>query len=248
MPLKYIRDLFLLRKLYFRRVTDWEDPYEDFIQKQTFKWNYNRNGKPPFWPEYFGVCWTTLEESDAMWRIYSLKTEDLKSKDKRNDVAIKIKVDLESLEKRIKRSLSSEMEIMCRDVIYTEKDEIDFALDKLSNIEGVKLQDLIINTLFVKREAFKHECEFRVVIQIPSISSFSKDDHLLIPFDTSIIQEFVIDPRLQEEQSQEVEKELLKLGIYQYKIKKSKLYAPIKKHTFVVDESGIIHQEKRLNI
>lgn len=92
-PLKFIKKLLQTKALYFNNVLNWEDPYENFLFKQiiiTESGNDFKNTR--FCPVYFGQCWTTLKESDAMWRIYSVKSKNLKqNKEKLEDVAIKLK-------------------------------------------------------------------------------------------------------------------------------------------------------------
>ena len=244
-PLKYVHFLLSTGKLYFNKVTNWEDPYENFFQRQSFKWNTQNGDKAPFWPEYYGMCWTSLEESDSMWRIYSVKTGELCNKAKLDEIAIKIKVKSKTIEEEIKKCILSGWTIKCKDVIYTKSDEIDCALKDVRSSEGIHVYDLFMQTLFVKRDAFKHECEYRMIIQIPQADSNSEKDKLLIPFNKSVIQEFVIDPRLSDSLYHEIEKRLLVLGVPQYKIKKSKLYSPIEKYTFVVNELGFIRQSNK---
>src|SRR5690242_11445926 len=50
----------------------WDDPFENFFLKCSAK---DKEGRAvslePLHRSWFGQCWTTNEDSDAMWRIYS---------------------------------------------------------------------------------------------------------------------------------------------------------------------------------
>ena len=244
-PLKYLRDLLKTKTLYFNNVLNWEDPYENFLFKQTI---VTTSGKPFqtnfFCPSYFGQCWTKLCESDAMWRIYSVKTEDLRrDESKLEDVAIKIAVESYTLQEAIKKTMrvDSSWETECKDVIYTEGDDIDCALGFVQLNEYRHISELFMKTLFVKRKAFEHEKEYRFVIQIPQNFDNSKENkYLPIPFETSLIKEFVVDPRISKSHFEQIEGELLLLGIDEGKFLRSILYQPIRKHEIVVNKHGFI--------
>lgn len=167
-PLKYLVSLLKSKKMRFNKVTSWEDPYENFLQRQSF---LNTAGEKinieNMFATYYGQCWTLLNESDAMWRIYSVKTEDLKKNDNIIDeTAIKIKIESSLLEREINKSISDNdyWELCCKDVKYTDEDEIDNALNHLP-LDDYRVQELFMKSLFVKRKAFDHEREFRIIIQ-----------------------------------------------------------------------------------
>ena len=102
------------------------------------------------------------------------------------------------------------------------------------------MRDIIRISLFVKRKTFSHEQEYRIIIEIPSIYKESREESLFIPFNMSHINEFVADPRLPQDQFEQIKRELLKLGVKGDKIKKSKIYEQIKKQMIIVDKDGYI--------
>lgn len=239
-PFKYLRESLVTNKLYFNKVNKWEDPYENFFLKQNI---VDFSGKPiniaESYPCYYGECWTTLEESDAMWRIYSVKQKELSHYSKSlDDVAFKIEVDSEIMRKEINQSICElGYVIYDKEIKYTEQDEIDYATQ---NAENLNLRDIIRISLFVKRKTFSHEQEYRIIIEIPSIYKESREESLFIPFNMSHINEFVADPRLPQDQFEQIKRELLKLGVKGDKIKKSKIYEQIKKQMIIVDKDGYI--------
>ena len=250
-PLKYIKQLLEKQVLFFSNVLNWEDPYENFL----FKQNVVTETGTPFrmnrsCPVYFGQCWTTLSESDAMWRIYSVKMNDLKLDVKKlNDVAIKIKVESESLENciRDKFHFLKGYEVKCGSVNYTESEEILDAVKHAYHMEFSNIQSMFLSSLFIKREAFKHEHEYRFVVQIPRNDQRSKGIGIEIPFDTANIYEFVVDPRISDSLYEQIKISLHRLGIDYRRIAKSKLYEPIKKYMINVDEHGLILKKQLSN-
>ena len=251
LPLKYIKQLLEKHVLYFNNVLNWEDPYENFLFKQnvvTETGTLFRINK--FCPVYFGQCWTTLSESDAMWRIYSVKMDDLKlGVRKLDDVAIKIKIESESMENciRDKFHFSKGYEVKCGSVNYTESEEILDAVKYAYHMEFSNIQNMFLTSLFIKREAFKHEQEYRFVVQIPRNDQKSKGKGIEIPFDTANIYEFVVDPRLSDSTYEQIVKSLQRSGVDYHKIAKSKLYEPIKKYMINVDEHGLILKKQASN-
>ena len=251
LPLKYIKQLLEKHVLYFNNVLNWEDPYENFLFKQnvvTETGTLFRINK--FCPVYFGQCWTTLSESDAMWRIYSVKMDDLKlGVRKLDDVAIKIKIESESMENSIrdKFHFSKGYEVKCGSVNYTESEEILDAVKYAYHMEFSNIQNMFLTSLFIKREAFKHEQEYRFVVQIPRNDQKSKGKGIEIPFDTANIYEFVVDPRLSDSTYEQIVKSLQRSGVDYHKIAKSKLYEPIKKYMINVDEHGLILKKQASN-
>lgn len=96
----------------------------------------------------YGQCWSTLFDSDALWRIYSY-----------NHHAIQIK----TTDIRIKNLLKNKSDILyeIRKVKYDVEPE-----DNLMHEQVLQLKEKrsIYEPFFHKRRAFKHESEVRVLI------------------------------------------------------------------------------------
>ena len=98
----------------------------------------------------FAQCWSKLEESDALWRIYSY-----------DNMSVRIRTKQENIHKLVSKSKTiNEYDIYFKDVIYDLNSESD--LDKQF--------ELFTNTaeptepFFHKRKAFEHEHEKRVIL------------------------------------------------------------------------------------
>ena len=224
--LKYLKPLIKNKKLRIDKVSQWDDPYENFFLKSNF-YTY-----ASFYEQIvqvhtdevsnriYGQSWTILEESDAMWRIYS---------DKNNieNTAIKIKIKVGNLFNIVYTSDKCMATTSIDCVKYKTDEEISNWMQSLKNI-GSNFPKYAEQCLFIKRKPFEHESEVRIIIskdtQKPAESFIEYD----IP-DIDYIEEFVLDPRLNEERVQEINQQLCDVGVNMDKIKKSKLYefAPI---------------------
>ena len=248
-PLKYIKALLQTKALFFSNVLVWEDPYENFLFKQQI---ITDNGddfrKSIYCPIYFGQCWTTSRETDAMWRIYSVKSKDLKSdKLELEDVAIKIEIESDVLEYHVRQKfrLRSNCEVECREVMYTDSHNIIDAIKSVHYMEYYNVQELMKSSLFVKRKAFEHEREYRFIVQIPPMELDSQTSHLMIDFDVTAIKEYVVDPRLPHHQLKQIKSDLIRLKVDENKIKKSDLYHPIEKIKICVEKDGYINNNSQ---
>lgn len=80
-PLKYVLMMVGNKQLLMNKVNSWEDPYENFFYKEDFKMPDGRQVSAlDLTNGIFGQSWTLLEESDAMWRIYSQNKDAIKIK------------------------------------------------------------------------------------------------------------------------------------------------------------------------
>ncbi len=115
----------------------WEDPKEStpFFQLLKQKENmYERVLLYAIHQKTYGQCWSRLNESDAMWRIYSF-----------NNHAVQIKVSTEKL------GLLPDVQIV--PVQYMDNFDIDAS----------KGMDSFLQSLAIKRTAFLHEEEVRLI-------------------------------------------------------------------------------------
>ena len=130
----------------------WEDPYEgkpllDFLIEK--KNTYERIILTLIYQKTFGQCWTTLSESDAMWRIYSY-----------NNRAVRIKVS--------KDKISKLKNIDIVPVTYS---------DEPFEASGDNKQTFI-KLLSYKRLAFEHEKEVRLIHHYKFLSDDDLEKHI----------------------------------------------------------------------
>ena len=96
----------------------------------------------------YGQCWSTLSDSDALWRIYSYSHH-----------AIQIK----TTDVRIKNLLKTKADILyeIRKVKYDVEPEDNLMHEQVMQLKEAKI---IYEPFFHKRKAFKHEAEVRVLV------------------------------------------------------------------------------------
>ena len=115
----------------------WDDPKECASFEHYVEQHDNIYERLTLWSIYcktFCQCWTTLAESDAMWRIYSYNNRSIRISIKRENV---------SLLNRVKTV----------DVEYSDD------LDSISDNGEISL----LKALSQKRSAFEHEKEVRLI-------------------------------------------------------------------------------------
>ncbi len=105
---------------------------------------------------YYGKCWTTLAESDAMWRIYGDGGQ-----------GVRICVSENTLRSIVTKIPGYEINI--EDVVYDLQETDDLGQKQ---IEQMAEEDSILQPYFHKRPAFEHEKEVRAIITTASHRAF----------------------------------------------------------------------------
>lgn len=156
MKAKYANKIFQTRQMKLARVNDWDDPYENYFLRHTLP-----NCKGPSFIQFagfiYGMSWSTKLESDALWRIYS---------DKKENDGVQLRVKQENL---IDTLIQSKIPILVFGrVTYDNEQKTLFEAfkNKCNNllIKGnPPIFLLAIESLFLKRAAFSHEKEFRII-------------------------------------------------------------------------------------
>ena len=220
-PLKYLILLVENKELRIDKVSKWEDPYENFFLKSnfyTYASFYKQNIQvhtDDIINRTYGQSWTMREESDAMWRIYSNKGDI-------ENIAIRVKIKIDNLFNIVYTSDECMATTSIGPVNYKTDDEITYWMQGLNNIDS-EFPNFAEQSLFIKRIPFAHEEEVRIIIskdtQTPAEEFLSYD----IP-DLNVIEDFILDPRLNEEDEEQITQKLEDIGVDRHKIKKSSLY------------------------
>ncbi|WP_300922901.1 hypothetical protein, partial [uncultured Desulfovibrio sp.] len=140
LPFEYAVNLFQNNELFFSKPSSWDDPYE--------KLNDYSNEKHT--RVILAQCWCKTGYSDAMWRIFSQR-KCLKN----YGPGIQIRTHVSEL----------------KNIINDVKDEYNFKLysSSVNYISLRKYREIIktesrIKMAFIKRYAFRHELEYRFLI------------------------------------------------------------------------------------
>jgi hypothetical protein len=221
---KYMRferllQLLMDKESFISQVSSWEDTYENWLIKASFYSKTTRVSYREFIKSYYGQCWTTSKETDALWRIYSPDKNSVKIKSTINNL-LNAEVLIDDLDKfgKITKYIGQ--------VSYFNNEQITKWLDQAKKETGIINSLIILESQFIKRKEFNHEKEIRLIIGISGDTSSNERsrDHLIQSVDPNcFIDEITFDPRLNTNDFILRSKLIAKLG-FKNPIKKSKLY------------------------
>lgn len=219
--LRYLMRILTQKELLMNKVNSWDDIYENFLLKQTpihdgvaANWYSNSDG-------IYGQSWTKRKSSDAMWRIYSYvpKNEQL---DEIAEVGIRVQSTSAKLYDVVKANSPFKGIATIGSVKYMNDFKLYDWLDS-NKIFGInKITDVMCESLFIKRETFSHEKEFRVIKVLDS--STKHPNMISFPIEPdSFFDEFVIEPRIHNQKIITIIKSLLEC-FSNVPVRQSRLY------------------------
>ena len=224
-PLKYVQNMLETGKFRFDNIKKWEDVYENFVDKEDVNLLNSPKDGIVLGSTLFGQSWTTQEESDAMWRIYSnagcaVRVQTV------YPLLFHVMVEWMTNHKDTPTTLTIDH------VYYADEMEINEWLLSNSPMNLWAFIELQEEGIFIKRREFEHEKEVRAILR-----SDRKDarEYIELDFDPhKVFREIVIDPRVDEDEFIRQRDSLVARGFDISKIRKSTLY-DFKKVTLDVD-------------
>jgi hypothetical protein len=217
-PVYRIISLARLFEMFERRVNTlvnpimWDDPFENFVQG--FKGQLPSGDIVEFAQrhEFYGQCWTLVGASDAMWRIYSSDKQ-----------SVRIKIRLKTLVDTLAPRAHGIVLVGKVRYLYTEG-LLKWARRVFRDSDAPDIR-LLGQTLLVKRMAFSHEQEIRILYFDSraegrrNLFSYYVDPH-------AFIEEIVVDPRLSTDQATSLMDEIRAKTGFRGPMSHSNLYAP----------------------
>lgn len=195
----------------------WEDPFENFILKCKVRLPDGRHAAIGFHDDFYAQCWTLQSASDAMWRIYSP-----------NRNAVRLRSTIRRLGSSLWRHCGewAPDETFIGKVRYLPAKALEqFAKGILRSEGGALSMRLFATTLLVKRPAFKHEREVRLIFRHHDEPN-SDDDLFSYPVDPQeLIDQIMIDPRVMPDEAEALKQEIRSRTGFKGKILRSLLYA-----------------------
>ena len=202
---RYLKEL-LSGKLILPATHRWDDPYENLIswcaydyigEDKEIKQVFLGNDRMPT----FGQCWTTIPESDAMWRIYS----DV-DKDRGHDSffstgeSVRLRPTARKLVNALSKGMGGQADKCYVGLVkYLEEGELQ---QHVVNAVGTYKEQAFsgvsghADALLLKRIPFAHESEVRL-LYIDADRKFEGKEQIEVPIDVnSVIEEIMLDPRL----------------------------------------------------
>lgn len=199
----------------------WEDPYEGFL--------YKVRGVTPtnqiidfsnFLESSYGLCWTLLPESDALWRIYS-----------HNKDGVVVRTSVKKLFDEVYGDGSSTaLSLYLEKVRYADSLEINRILQDAATHLDAMMHDSSgrgpVPFLLIKRREFEHEQEVRLLYSPETNHAHKGRDYVPFPIDpNSVFDSILCDPRMKCDEVESLKTELRDLG-YDNPIVRSSLYDP----------------------
>jgi hypothetical protein len=170
--------IFAREELHFAHPSTWADPYEVRLQH-------------PASHQFFGQCWCTKGVSDAMWRIYSP-----------THMGVRISTSTRKLREALAPQVDAHGWV-------TRLEPVNYERQHVINSEMRDIQDDLRNqfntyramdALFLKRDAFDHEAEYRAVIHNPAGTEDEAPRGLKLKVNPHrLIDSILLDPRAPKE-------------------------------------------------
>ncbi|MGJ8697217.1 MAG: DUF2971 domain-containing protein [Verrucomicrobiaceae bacterium] len=192
MPLHRLEELFTNNELVLVRPKLWEDPFENFFLKSTFLTSDGAEvTAEKVENSWYGQCWTTNSDTDAMWRIYSQDKQSLRVKTTIRKLADAMWNENDNF---------APLKYHIGAVDYKPVAEIDEFRKTTGFMEGTggSGTSRLANTLLIKRKEFEHESEIRLLYCDTADDSHAKKTniHSIAVDPHSLIDEVCIDPRV----------------------------------------------------
>lgn len=219
---KRLEEMFQEKKLTLVKPKLWDDPFENFILNSKGIYPDGTEFEIGFRDNFYGQCWSLMEESDAMWRIYSPDKLGVKVKTTLRKIftpLFMIGVQPHKIGTKLFNSSSFVGKVKYAKPKYLEK------LLKDKKRMSSKIYDISgwgqASSFFFKRLAFKHENEVRLIYNSQNNNQFDTFKFDIDPID--IIDEIVFDPRMSDSYYLSQKDKVIEWG-YKKDIIQSELY------------------------
>lgn len=194
----------------------WDDPFENILRCMTFTGESGRIFKHPLRDRVYGQCWTTVAETDTVWRTY---IPDGKG--------VRLKTSIRKLHHSLVRAQNAYAAMSCfiGRVEYKTQEEMSawFSYPKWVKEHLFKVGSRgQAESLLFKRKEFEPEQEIRLIYLDPQ--NIGDSDFFSYPLQTSdVIEQITFDPRMKDSSCETYDTIIRKFG-YSGQVDKSKLY------------------------
>lgn len=214
---EWLFEMLINKDLTLLRPKLWDDPYENFLfNQEILSFDGGVIDFKYLTKTIFGQCWTFKYQSDFAWRIYTF-----------NGNGVRIKMIISELHDCILNQIDiNTSKLIFGRVQYSSWKKIKELYEnpikfskRLFPVDILMRQDL-----FLKRNEFKHEDEFRIIYSDDKLN-FEKVNLIKFKIDPNkMIKSILLDPRMSESTFKNYRLIIRQLG-YKGEIKKSQLYS-----------------------
>lgn len=165
----------------------------------------------------FGQCWTLHSYSDAMWRIYSPMCGHP------CQYAVRIRSRIGCLYDSLNKNCGSTQSAFIGRVRYLTTPDL------IRHVRSASHRDsrTAAGTLLVKRPAFRHEREVRLILVTGSDHTADANGLFRYPLDPhTLVSQIMLDPRLDRKEAERLGNEIKAKTGFTGPVKRSLLYAP----------------------
>ncbi len=204
LKLKYLYELFIQRQNVLARPESWDDPYE----------NLRSRLEPPIRDRFcYGQCWTLHKASDAMWRIYSPMSNGSYER------AVRVRSTIRELLDSLSCCFEPPGSAFVGRVRYLTTPNLIKYVKRASDTGARSVAE----TLLVKRPAFRHEREIRLLL----LARSDNGKLLRYPVDPNkLVSQIMLDPRLDRSEAEALKQDIKAKTRFGGPILRSLLYAP----------------------
>ncbi|EJL6845488.1 hypothetical protein VCSRO70_3498 [Vibrio cholerae] len=214
-PLNRLYELFQDRENTLVKPSLWEDTFENFVLKTKLRDEQNQVIEYNIHDRMYGQCWTQERASDAMWRIYSPDKQSVRIRTTIG--ALLDSISMATVNRAKCDHCIGKVEYVC------EQELIGRATATFSENGEITFGGLF-RSLLIKRRAFRHENEVRLMFcdwsetaGLQNVFKYDIEPH-------ELISQMMLDPRLTYEEAEALKAEIRKQTGYQGDIKRSLLY------------------------
>ena len=194
----------------------WEDTFENFILKSNIRQSDGTVTQFEFHKKIFGQCWTLHKSSDAMWRIYSPQKDGVR-------IRTTIRQLIQGLYNTLNVAMPDAYGCIGRVKYLSESQLMDLAHSTFMD-DGIYLGSMF-NSLLVKRKAFRHEKEIRVLYEDHTNSYYLNNNIFKYYFNPhEMVSQLMIDPRISYTEFKSIKNQIIEATGYKGEIKRSLLY------------------------
>ncbi len=196
----------------------WGDPFENLTLSGSGRYPDGSIRSFGLRDHVYGQCWTQEKRSDAMWRIYCPADQG------GNFCGVRIRTTLRRLAKSLSRAVGGDAKecAFIGKVRYLTDDQLDRMARSLF-AKGVTPVS-VAKSLLIKRTAFQHEREVRLIYRNLSQETF-EGDRFRYPIDPEeLITQIMVAPRRSVAEAEKIKAEIEERTVGRIQIKCSLLY------------------------
>lgn len=223
---RHVYDLFQNRQNVLVSPKKWEDPFENLILASPVRLPSGEIGEFGFRHDFYGQCWTLNKASDAMWRIYSPERK-----------GIRVRTTIGKLFDGLFGAMGKHATYQVHLGKVEYKREVELKRICEDGVELTPDATGMAKTLLLKRRAFRHEREVRLLC-LTRPEDMVSDGLFRYSIDpATMVDQLMTDPRVTATEANGMRLEILRETGFRGPIKRSLLYAPPKE--FVTRLRGI---------